>query len=293
MDDVGDKIIKIIEKCGPLARKDVRQRLIDDYSTELDIRNVQKRLTALVHEEELVLMPRARYQLASRYKEWEAAKFEERRQHTEDLKREVVEPWLRQLSDLRLESTHSYLRLEVEKNDLFDDFERHLSFRLNPYRELRRMKENSERYVKKKANLLEEIAEWIECDFGRIKTQDLHLALFDYGLDLHLHRKWPDEYPSPSKMLGVYTDRRDWVDYYAKGRLVVSLPPKDNQDLSQTVRMTIDRMLSEVDTSRFLKEFDELIEILERMRASRDSMERVLRSHLRLPTFRGICRYLR
>ena len=209
------------------------------------------------------------------------------------MKREVVEPWLRQLSELRLENAPSYLRLEVEESDLFDDFKKHLSFAPSPYQQLEKLKEVYEKYSRRKLKLSEHIAQWAGREFGQVKAQNLHLALLDHGLGLRLHREWPDEYPLPAGKLDVYTDRRDSVDYYVGGHLVASLTEKNNQDLAQTVGNTVESMLSEVGASRFSKEFDELTEVLRRMRALREGMERVLRSHLRQPTFRGICRYLR
>jgi len=307
MDDINKKIIEIITDLGPLTRKAVHQRL-DGCGMKLNIRNVQRRLTALVKEGELVPMPGGRYELASRYKEWEDTKFKERRIHTKELKRLIIRPWLEQLPVVSLDemcgwNIESYARwsgLEVEKHVLFNDFMRHCStFRPNPYNRLTNFKTLWAKCWRKRKELMRDLTEWVKEAFDNFATvRYLPVVVIGQGLRAAHAREHPRERAEKhpllaSEELKPILDYVKTVEYRIADLPVLELRKEDYPEKDQLVRQRINHLRTEIAKGRFSKDFDDLSRMLRDLEGLKDDMEKVLNKYLVLVVFKGQCEYLR
>lgn len=102
-------------------------------------------------------------------------KYESRKKHTEDLKKEVIEPWLNELpvisvaEGIRITISDSVDApygdsLPVEKETLFCDFKNHIRFSPNPFDELEKFKKKAKSFEERRYNLERKILTIIDAE---------------------------------------------------------------------------------------------------------------------------------
>ena len=143
MNDVDELILKTVRSSDKaLSAKELEDKLSAEIGERFPRRTLNYRLEKLVSlgslKPVLSELKQAAYMPMDRYKEWTEAKFQERKIHSDELKREVIKPWIDQLpiisgavilipsSMIQLTEYTGEEKLDVEKHDLFGDLEYHL-----------------------------------------------------------------------------------------------------------------------------------------------------------------------
>ena len=186
MSEIEEVILKIVRLSDKaLSAKEILNALLTEVGETYPRRTLNYHLEKLVSLK--VLKPvlsnlkQAAYIPMNRYKEWSDVKFQERKIHSDDLKREVIEPWIEQLPimskiTINLPSPtniiHQYTgeeKLEVENHDLFGDLELHLEPDFLEDWEL--FKGKVKEFTERRSQILSEIDERLEKATG-LKVSD-------------------------------------------------------------------------------------------------------------------------
>jgi len=318
MSDVDELILKTVRSSDKaLSAKELEDKLSAEIGERFPRRTLNYRLEKLVSLGSLkpVLsdLKQAAYMPMDRYKEWTEVKFQERKIHSDELKREVIKPWIDQLpivsgavihipsSMILLNEYTGEEKLDVENHDLFGDLERHLD--PDVFDRWERFKDLVMEYTERRNQILSEIDESLEKETG-LKVSDrwndgvlyerrasirVLEEVFEYFTIVEAAKNGDLEINSQVSQNGGS------LVYSIDGHAYVQV--KWGEEGEEMFRMRIDNIITSlVEEWKDLKhkrKMSELTELRQEIRASRDLIDIQLVKYLRKPVFGGDCEYLK
>jgi hypothetical protein len=318
MDDLDDLILKIIiRSTKPLTAKEIIDAYKKEVERDLPRRTVNYHLVKLVSLKTLKPILNDRKQVAympmHRFKEWTDTRFEERKIHTDELKREVIEPWIEQLpifhdtgirvpSPLIIDTPYTGdEKLEVERHDLFGDLERHLEPRI--FEEWELFKDKVREYTALWDGLLSEITGRLERATGLIASDKwVNGVLYDRRLSVRILMAIMCLYEC-----GAEVFKSECLNFTSRirrdsGSLIYSIVDdcirvREEEEGEEGFRKRIDGVVSTLmkEGGDLLnsKDIMKLIELKKEIRNRRDLIDMKLVKYLRKPIFGGDCEYLK
>lgn len=315
-DDLDDLILNvIIRSTKPLTAKEIIDAYKKEVERDLPRRTVNYHLEKLVSLKSLKPVLNDRKQVAyipmHRFKEWKDTRFEERKIHTDELKREVIEPWIEQLpiihdtgikvpSPLITDTPYTgEEKLEVERHDLFEDLKRHLEPSI--FEEWECFKDKVREYNVIWDRLLSEITGKLERETGlRASTKWVNGVLYDRRLSVRILMAIFCLYEC-----GAEVFESGYLNFTSKVRLdkdsliysIVDDCIRVREEEGEGFKKRIDDVVSTLLKAGkdFLNSNDimKLIELKKEIRNLRDLIEMNLVKYLRKPVFGGDCEYLK
>jgi DNA-binding Lrp family transcriptional regulator len=177
MSEADELILKILRLSNKaLSAKKIENALGIEIGEKVSRRTLNYRLEKLVSlgllKPVLSDLKQAAYMPMDRYKEWTDIKFQERKIHSDELKEEVIKPWIDQLPKvsgalilvpspvITINEYTGEVKLDVEKHDLFGDLEYHLD--PDVFDRWERFKDLVMEYTERRNQILSEIEESLE-----------------------------------------------------------------------------------------------------------------------------------
>lgn len=230
-----------------------------------------------------------------------------RRAHTEDLKREVIRPWIDQLPYVGFDkiyyslegSLHIYFRhdtkLEVEE-EFFDDFRNHVCFTPNPLKLWGSFRKKVKKFWELREGVSREAKEWIEEKIGmEVDPQLAKWAVKACKMALEDEETFKRQFVNFSSRVEPSAKRGEdklvyWVSTYMGPQM--SSKKTDKESFKKMVDARIQEAIGEIRTTKFSGKVERLVRVVQELEALRDRIERVLEKYLRRVIFPGDCDYL-
>ncbi len=318
MSDVDELIIKILRLSDKaLSAKELEDKLSAEIGERFPRRTLNYRLEKLVSLGSLkpVLsdLKQAVYMPMERYKEWTEVKFQERKIHSDELKREVIKPWIDQLpiisgavilipsSMIQLTEYTGEERLDVENHDLFGDLERHLD--PDVFDRWERFKDLVMEYTERRNQILSEIDERLEKATGlKVSDRLSNGVLYERRASRRVLEEVFEHFTIVETSMNGDLEINSQVSreggslvYSVDGHAYVKVKWGDEGE--ELFRMRIDNIISnlveEWKESTHSQEISGLIELRQEIGASRYLIKNQLVKYLRKPVFGGDCEYLK
>lgn len=318
MSDVDELILKTVRSSDKaLSAKELEDKLSAEIGERFPRRTLNYRLEKLVSlgslKPVLSELKQAAYMPMDRYKEWTEAKFQERKIHSDELKREVIKPWIDQLpivsgavihipsSMILLNEYTGEERLDVENHDLFGDLEHHLD--PDVFDRWERFKDLVMEYTERRNQILSEIDESLERETG-LKVSDRWNdgVLYERRASIRVLSEAFEYFSIVEGSMSGDLEINSQVSreggslvYSVDGHAYVKV--KGEEEGEEVFRMRIDNIITslvdEWKDSKYKQKMSELIGLRQEIRASRDFIDIQLVKYLRKPVFGGDCEYLK
>ncbi len=250
--------------------------------------------------------------------------------HSEDLKNEVIKPWITQLPLVELDGVYiarannygtirqRYLgeKLPVENEPLFEDFKKHFCFEPSPYQKLDDLKMQSIEFEKNRSDVIEEIKEKMKDELTKLNLVNskwpydsskyregivteylpehlLHIALLYNAGNHNIINK---EYlPLRSTIESeIDSDYKSLHSYRLWGMTMMILPStvSDFKEFRIQVDEIIMQILKEINNRTF-SDFSKLAELNNEIKKVKEELKIVLVKHLKKKVFPGNCDYVK
>lgn len=314
IDDLILKIVRSFDKA--LSAKEILDKLSVEIGKKFPRRTLNYRLEKLVSLK--VLKPvlsdvkQVAYIPMERYKEWTEVKFQERKIHSDELKREVIMPWIDQLpmfsgAVIHLPSSLSMINeytgeenLDVENHDLFGDLESHLEPDI--FERWKSFRCKVMEYTERRNQILSEIDERLEKETGlKVSDQWLNGVLYDRRVTRFVFEELfepdtiaGDDLNEDMKINSQVNQDGDSLVYSIDGNTHIKV--KGGEEDDEIFRARIGNILvnlaEEFKGSEHRQEISKLFELCKGIETMRDLIKIQLVRYLRKPVFRGDCEYL-
>jgi len=318
MSHVDELILKIIRSSDKaLSAKELEDKLSVEIGKKFSRRTLNYRLEKLVSLK--VLKPvlselkQAAYMPMERYKEWTEVKFQERKIHSDELKMEVIKPWIDQLpifsgAVIHLPSPMIMINeytgeenLDVENHDLFGDLESHLEPDI--FERWESFKCKVMEYTERRNQCLSEIDECLEKATGlKVSDQWINGVLYDRRVTMLVFEELFEhdtivggDMNDDMKINSQVSQNGDSLVYSIDGHAHIKV--KRGEEDGEIFRARIDdiivNLVEEWKGSDHIQEISKLFELCKEIETIRDLIKIQLVKYLRKPVFRGDCEYLK
>lgn len=230
---------------------------------------------------------------------------EAREVHTDELRREVIKPWLEQLPIISLDvfffqSYFPFGELPVEQNDLFPDLKNHLCFKPNPFESLKACKRKAGELRVKCEKMLTEIDQLVEKEiglpvgfgWGEKSGEHVHRGLSEIILRSSLHladgdAEWFNQslkFKSEMNPSGEY-----WIG--AHGCIKINMGQGKREEHKKRFDEKVKGMIEEMKKQEYMATAGEIVRIIHELESLNEKMKSSLKKHSRVPILLGDCEY--
>jgi len=317
MSDVDELIIKILRLSDKaLSAKEIENALDMEIGEKYSRRTLNYRLEKLVSlgllKPVLSDLKQAAYIPMDRYKEWSDVKFQERKIHSDELKREVIKPWIDQLPIVTRAVIHlpssmitfneytGEVKLDVETHDLFEDLKHHLE--PDVFDRWERLKDLVMEYTERRNQILSEIDESLEKATGlSVSDRWNDGVLYERRASIRVLEEVFEHFTLAGASRNGDLEINSQVSrdggslvYSVDGHAYVKV--KWGEEDEELFRVCIDNIITSLvekwKVSMHAQEISEIIELRQGIRTSRYLIKNRLVKYLRKPVFGGDCEYL-
>ena len=235
--------------------------------------------------------------------------YDARKSHTEQLKREVINPWMEQLPTIsikrvifRISDFHHVFEknrmLEVEGNDLFPDLKNHLHFKPDPFKRLALFKRKVREFREKREEMLAKIDKLVKKEIGLPVSGDwkpgdsniVHRNLSEKILDAALE--------GDEKAFSMGLDFKSRMEPEEKvleyriglrGYIRVSGERGEMENLRTKYDDKIKILIQKMKKAPYKVKAIEIAEVVQELERIKEEMKSVLTKHLNMPILPGDC----
>jgi len=316
-EDRDKKIIEDVSKGGPMTWTEIKNSTkFTDGTLDRGLKSLVSR-GKLIYEEKWYAVPedipkhREKLEKLKPYVSPEA-----RMQHTEELKKDVIKPWIEQLPFASEQGVYRYLaggaipftgftgeeKLEVEKRELFEDFRKHLCFEPDPFEKWALFKRKTKKLREGRNKALSKISGWVE-DKTDMEVSDewkegrISPFLPEWFLEAAFYLA--DEGREAFDKNYLNFDSRvepkgDCLEYWIgrHGLTVVSTQERDKDAFKREMDGRIRKMMEEIGDLKFSAEVNSMRKIVRELNKLSEQIKEVLEKHLKKVVFPGYCEYL-
>ena len=318
MSEADELILKILRLSNKaLSAKKIENALDIEIGEKVSRRTLNYRLEKLVSlgllKPVLSDLKQAAYMPMDRYKEWTDVKFQERKIHSDELKEEVIKPWIDQLPKVSgalillpspMTTINEYtgeVKLDVETHDLFGDLEHHLD--PDVFDRWERFKDLVMEYTERRNQILSEIDESLEKETG-LKVSDRWNdgVLYERRASIRVLEEVFKHFTIAGAAMDGDLEINSQVSrdggslvYSVDGHayIKVILGEEDEEVFRMRIDNIITSLVEEWKDLKHKRKMSELTELRQEIGASRDLIDIQLVKYLRKPVFGGDCEYLK
>jgi hypothetical protein len=306
-----NKILDVLRKRGPMKFTQIKNKT--GLLPATLARGIASLDEKLIHIGEYYALPKDLPKLIRMFGPKLPISLEVWKQHTEELKKDIITPWIEQLPFVSRWRVYRYIpggaiteeeNLEVEKRDFFKDFGKHLCFKPDPFKKWDLFKRKAKKLREGRNKALSKISIWVE-DKDRIgmKVSDewkegrVSPFLPEWFLEAAFYladegkEAFDKNYLNFDSRVEPKGDRLEyWIGRH--GLTVVSAQERDKDAFKSEMDGKIRKMMEEIENLKFSTEVNSMRKIVFELNKLREQIRKVLEKHLKKVVFPGYCEYM-